>query len=146
MSSCPSCGDSFAGGTTLCPTCSPRSHTNLGLHANLAAALAYVAGIVTGILFLVIEPYRKDRVIRFHAFQSIYFNLAWIALWVGWTIAGLVQGAVAKELSFILQAPVDLLLMVGGLALWVFLMFTAHQGKMTRLPLIGALAAKQAGL
>jgi uncharacterized membrane protein len=146
MSSCPSCGASFAGGTTFCPACSARSHQNAGLHANLAAALTYLAGILTGILFLVIEPYRKDRVIRFHAFQSIYFNLAWIALWFGWTIAGLVLGAVAKELSFILQAPIDLLLMVGGLALWVFLMFTAHQGKMTRLPLIGALAAKQAGL
>ncbi len=146
MSFCRSCGAAFAGGTTFCPTCSARSHTNAGLRANVAAALAYLAGIITGILFLVIEPYRRDRVIRFHAFQSIYFNLAWIALWIGWTIAGLVLGAVTTGLSFILQAPVDLLLMVGGFALWVFLMFTAHQGRITRLPLIGALAAKQAGL
>jgi uncharacterized membrane protein len=36
--------------------------------------------------------------------------------------------------------------MVGGFALWAFLMFSAYQGKMTRLPLIGSLAAKQAGL
>ncbi len=41
-----------------------RSHTNAALHANVAAALAYLAGIITGILFLVIEPYRRDRVIR----------------------------------------------------------------------------------
>jgi uncharacterized membrane protein len=30
--------------------------------------------------------------------------------------------------------------------LWAFLMFSAYQGKTTRLPIIGALAAKQAGL
>jgi uncharacterized membrane protein len=36
--------------------------------------------------------------------------------------------------------------MVGGFALWVFLMYSAYQGKTTRLPVIGALAAKQAGI
>jgi uncharacterized membrane protein len=146
MSHCPTCGVAFAEGTTFCPACTPRSQANTGLGANAAAALAYLAGIVTGILFLVIEPYKSDRMVRFHAFQSIFFNLAWIALWIAWMIAGLVLGAVTKGLFFLLQVPTDLLLMVGGFALWAFLMFSAYQGKMTRLPVIGALAAKQAGL
>jgi uncharacterized membrane protein len=119
---------------------------NTGLSANTAGALAYLAGIITGIIFLVIDPYKSDRFVRFHAFQSLFFNVAWIGLWIAWTIVGLVLGAVTKGLFFILQVPIDLLLMVGGFALWAFLMYSAYQGKMTKLPVIGALAAKQAGI
>jgi uncharacterized membrane protein len=120
--------------------------TNTGLQANAAGALAYLAGIVTGILFLVIDPYKSDRFVRFHAFQSIFFNVAWIALWIAWMIVGLVLGAITKGLFFFLQVPIDLVLMVGGFCLWAFLMYSAYQGKMTKLPVIGALAAKQAGV
>jgi uncharacterized membrane protein len=119
---------------------------NSGLHANTAGALAYLAGIITGIIFLVIEPYKSDRFVRFHAFQSIFFNVAWTALWIGWMIAGLVLSAITKGVFFFIQLPIDLLLMAGGFALWAFLMYSAYQGKITKLPLIGALAAKQAGV
>ena len=117
-----------------------------GLQANAAGALAYLAGIITGIIFLLIEPYKSDRFVRFHAFQSTFFNVAWTGLWIVWMIAGLVLSAVTKGLFFFLQLPIDLLLMVGGFALWAFLMYSAYQGKMTKLPVIGALAAKQAGV
>jgi uncharacterized membrane protein len=152
MSFCPSCGAAFAPGASFCPTCSTSqaavlpAAANSGLQANVAGALAYLAGIITAILFLVIDPYKTDRFVRFHAFQSLFFNVAWIALWIAWTIVGLILGTVTKGLFFILQVPIDLLLMVGGFALWAYLMYTAYQGKTTRLPVIGALAAKQAGI
>jgi uncharacterized membrane protein len=152
MSYCQSCGAAFADGATFCPSCSARPQAMAspaaasGLTANTAAALAYLAGIITGILFLVIDPYKRDGFVRFHAFQSIFFNIAWIVLWMAWMIVGLVLGAVTKGLFFLLQVPIDLVLMVGGFALWVFPMYSAYQGKMPRLPVIGALAAKQAGI
>jgi uncharacterized membrane protein len=153
MSFCQSCGAAFADGATFCPTCSRRpqgmvspSTTNSGLQANTAGALAYLAGIITGIIFLVIDPYKGDRFVRFHSFQSIFFNVAWIALWIAWMIVGLVLSAVTKGLFFFIQLPIDLLLMVGGFALWAFLMYSAYRGKVTKLPVIGALAAKQAGI
>jgi uncharacterized membrane protein len=152
MSYCQTCGAAFADGATFCPSCSARPQAMAspaaasGLTANTAAALAYLAGIITGILFLVIDPYKGDRFVRFHAFQSIFFNIAWIVLWMAWMVVGLVLGAITKGLFFILQVPIDLVLMVGGFALWVFLMYSAYQGKTTRLPVIGALAAKQAGI
>ena len=119
---------------------------NSGLQANTAGALAYLAGIITGIIFLVVDPYKGDRFVRFHAFQSIFFNVAWIALWIAWVIAGLVLSAITKGLFFFLQLPIDLLLMAGGFALWAFLMYSAYQGKTSKLPVVGALAAKQAGI
>jgi uncharacterized membrane protein len=152
MSYCQTCGAAFADGATFCPSCSARPQAMAspaaasGLTANTAAALAYLAGIITGILFLVIDPYKRDGFVRFHAFQSIFFNIAWIVLWMAWMIVGLVLGAVTKGLFFILQVPIDLVLMVGGFALWVFLMYSAYQGKTPKLPVIGALAAKQAGI
>jgi uncharacterized membrane protein len=152
MSFCPTCGAAFAPGASFCPTCSKSqaavlpAAANSGLQANVAGALAYLAGIITAILFLVIDPYKTDRFVRFHAFQSLFFNVAWIALWIAWTIVGLVLGTVTKGLFFILQVPIDLLLMVGGFGLWAYLMYTAYQGRTTRLPVIGALAAKQAGI
>ena len=152
MSYCQTCGAAFADGATFCPSCSAKPQAMAspaaasGLTANTAGALAYLAGIITGVLFLVIDPYKRDSFVRFHAFQSIFFNIAWIILWIAWMVVGLVLGAVTKGLFFILQVPIDLVLMVGGFALWVFLMYSAYQGKMPRLPVIGALAAKQAGI
>jgi uncharacterized membrane protein len=99
----------------------------------------------TGI-FLVIDPYKNNSFIRFHAYQSIFFNVAWIGLWIAWMIVGLVLGAVTKGLFFLIEMPINLALMVGGFCLWAFLMYSAYQTKTFRLPVIGALAARQAGL
>src|ERR1700734_129858 len=153
MTYCQSCGAPLADGASFCPTCAGRAQAmpappvaNSGLQANTAGALAYLAGIITGIIFLVVDPYKGDRFVRFHAFQSIFFNVAWIALWIAWVIAGLVLSAITKGLFFFLQLPIDLLLMAGGFALWAFLMYSAYQGKTSKLPVVGALAAKQAGI
>jgi uncharacterized membrane protein len=151
MPYCQTCGAAFANGATFCPNCTSHSTVAAapvasGLQPNAAGALAYLAGLVTGILFLVIDPYKSDRFVRFHAFQSILFNVAWIALWIAWMIVGLVLGAITKGLFFILQVPIDLLLMVGGFGVWAWLMYSAYQLKIVKLPVIGALAAKQAGI
>ena len=71
------------GRSSLCrrrsPVGSPRPlspRPPAGMDENVAAALCYLLGVLTGILFLVLEPYNRNPVIRFHAFQSIF---AWIA-------------------------------------------------------------------
>ncbi len=40
-----------------------------GLDQNLAAALAYF--VVIGIVWLVLEPYNKNKFIKFHSIQAI---------------------------------------------------------------------------
>jgi uncharacterized membrane protein len=117
-----------------------------GLTPNVAGALAYLVGAITGILFLVIDPFKADRFVRFHAFQSIFFNLAWIAFWIVWMIVGLMLGAISHGLFFIIQLPINLLVTVGGFCIWIYLMYTAYQGKTFQLPVIGPLAASQAGI
>jgi uncharacterized membrane protein len=117
-----------------------------GLTPNVAGALAYLLGFITGVLFLVIDPFKTDRFVRFHAFQSIFANLAWIAFWIVWQVVTLTLAAFTHGFLFIILAPVNLLIALGGLCLWIYLMYSAYQGKTFQLPIVGPLAASQAGL
>jgi uncharacterized membrane protein len=109
---------------------------------NLASALCYLFGLLTGILFLVLEPYNKNKTIRFHAFQSIFFNLALIAVDIAFTIV----------FSILLRIPglgflALIIWPIFGLAVlgvWLFLMFKAYNNQKFVLPIIGPLAEKQA--
>ena len=103
---------------------------------NVACALCYLLGLVTGILFLVIEPYNKKRNVRFHAFQSIFLNVAWIAIWIVLTILSFVTHGIMFLLS-----P---LLALGFFGLWLYMMWSAYQNKKVVLPVIGPIAEKQA--
>lgn len=155
MGFCQNCGRILAENSSACPICATAGPAAAvaapapaasGLQPNIAAALAYLAGFITGIIFLLVDPFKTDRFVRFHAFQSIFFNVAWIGFWIVWMIAGMILGAVTKGLFFIVELPINLLLMVGGFCIWAFLMYNASQGKTFKLPIVGALAAKQAGL
>jgi len=155
MNFCQSCGKPLSAGASHCGACGAAASQTAavggtpaasGMSTNTAGTLSYLAEIITAILFLVIDPYESDQFVRFHAFQSLFFNIAWIGFWIAWTVLGLVLSAVTKGIFFLIQTPIDLVLMLGGLCLWAFLMYSASQGKTFRFPIIGALAAKQAGL
>src|SRR5579862_10024780 len=68
----------------------PSVNPSLGMTDNMAGALCYLFGFITGILFLVLSPYNQNRNIKFHAFQSIFLNIAWIACWIAATIISIV--------------------------------------------------------
>ena len=95
-----------------------------GLPKNTAAALSYVLGWLTGIVFLLIE---KDPFVRFHAMQSIItFGILTLLSFVpvvGWILSPLV--------------------MIVGFVLWLVLIFKAYQGEEFKLPVIGEFAKKQ---
>ena len=157
MSFCQSCGTALADNGIACAVCASRASSgaavaampapaSTGLQNNAVGALAYLGGLITGVLFLVIEPYKADRFVRFHSLQSIFFSIAWAALWIVWMILGFVLGAMTKGIFFLNEMPINLLLMIGGFCLWAYLMYSAYQNKTFKLPIIGALAAKQAGL
>jgi uncharacterized membrane protein len=104
---------------------------------NVASALCYVLGFITGIVFLVMEPYSKNRAIRFHAFQSIFLSVALIALEI-------VLSFIFPVLPWSLYYLVWRLFGLAWFALWVFTIYSAYQGKTLLLPIVGPLAQKQA--
>ena len=106
--------------------------SSTGMQANFAALLSYVFGLVTGLVFFLVE--KESKFVKFHAMQSICFSLALFVLSfvlvfipiIGWIALPLVQ--------------------LGGLILWIVFMIQAYQGKWFRAPVIGDFAAKQVGL
>ena len=164
MTFCAKCGAQLAEGVTFCGACgapvgvaaAPAAATPAppaatasaggGLAPNVAGALAYVT-IIPAILFLVMEPYNKDRFIRFHAFQSIIFGVVWIVLWFGLFIIHLVLAlipVVGWILALILALVLWLVLGLGGFVLWIFLVYKAYNNEKFMLPVIGKFADQQA--
>jgi uncharacterized membrane protein len=105
-----------------------------GMTDNVAGALCYLLGFVTGIIFLVLEPYNRKKEIRFHAFQSIFLSVAWIVLWM-------VLGIILPWSMYFVVSP---LLSLAGLGLWLYLMWKTYQNQTVVLPIIGEVARKQA--
>jgi uncharacterized membrane protein len=115
-----------------------------GMEENVASALCYLVGWVTGVLFLVLDPYNKNRTVRFHAFQSIFLNVGMIAVY----FVLVIFSAILIHLIPLLGILFTLAYAVFGFAmfcLWVFLMYKAYNKEKFLIPIIGPLAEKQAG-
>jgi uncharacterized membrane protein len=150
MTFCANCGASVEG--AFCPKCGVAANVAIGpaiaipaatagLTENIAGTLCYLGGLLTGIIFLVLAPYNQNPRIKFHAFQSIFFNLVWI---VGW-FALIPLGMLLPYGFSALLSMVSLLLSLGGFLVWLLLMWKAYQGQPLSLPVIGGIAQQQAG-
>ena len=146
--SCPQCAASMPDTAAFCPGCGRRMHPveqvqgAVGvLPRTVAGALAYCT-IIPAIVFLVVDPYSKDRFVRFHSFQCI-------GLW----LAGLVIGAALRVAGFLLYfipvmghllvVLVSMVVILGFFVIWVVLLVKALQGESFKLPFIGDYAEQQ---
>ena len=123
----------------------PQPAASSGMGNNVAGLLCYLFGWLGGLIFLLIEPYKNDRFVRFCAFQSIFFNVAVVVLWIGLTILSFILTAITKGLAGLLMFPLMMILWLGVLAVAIYLMIKAYGHQEVKLPIIGDLAAKQAG-
>jgi uncharacterized membrane protein len=145
---CGACGAPVgAAGTPAIAPAAPvppaaAANTGGGLADNMAGALAYLT-FIPAIIFLVMEPYNKSRFIRFHAFQCLFFNAAWIVLWIGLIIVHLIL-AFIPVVGWILSILLTVVVWLGGLVLWGFLVYKAYNNEKFQLPFIGKLAEEQA--
>ena len=147
MAFCNMCGAQIADGTTTCAACASRipaagapvatSAPAQGMADNVAGMLAYIT-IIPAIIFLVMEPYNRNRFIRFHSFQCLFFAAALIILHIGLSIFTVVP------FLALITFPLHLLVSLGGFVLWIVLLLKANQGQMWKVPIIGDLADKQA--
>lgn len=119
----------------------PPVATSAGLTDNVASALCYSLGLITGIIFLVLEPYNKNKVVRFHAFQSIFMCVALIVFRIALSIVfGLLWSMSGLFLGLALFSLYGLVCFI----LWLYLLISTFQGKTVVLPVIGPLAQQQA--
>jgi uncharacterized membrane protein len=121
----------------------PGPNSGSGLEPNVAAALSYVLGIITGIIFVFLE---RNPSVRFHAFQSIFLTVAWIVFWIVFSVVQAILahipfiGFLALIFGFFLSLGLGL----GGLLLWIVLIIKAYQGQHFALPIVGPIADRYA--
>ena len=129
----------------------------VALRSNGAAALAYAGGLISGVAFLLIEPYRRDAYVRFHAWQSIFYSLMWIAFWIPWrfftssllsgmvvSTSGFVQPSTSLPMFVFLISAVSFVLGLAGFIFWAFLLYKAYSNQRYEIPVLGRFAAAQA--
>ena len=169
MSFCQSCGTALVADTRFCQSCGSSTSLSEGvsvatsegtvvampssgnieqktIDTNLVGALAYLAGLITGIIFLVLDPYKSNSFVRFHAFQSIFFNIAWVAFWIFWMIVSAVLTPLTAGVFGLIAVPLMLIFTLAGFGIWIFLMYEAYQQTLFKLPIVGKFAAEHAGV
>lgn len=114
--------------------------------SNLYGALAYVFGLVTGVIMLLIKP--EDKYVKFHALQSIIVT---IVAWIVFMIIGFVMTMLTLTMAYsgmYMFATIFSMVYLGlsGLCFlgWLFLMWKAYSGEKFKLPIIGDQAEKMA--
>jgi uncharacterized membrane protein len=104
--------------------------TSSGLDANVAAALSYAVGWVTGLAFLVIE--KDNRFVRFHAMQS---TIVFATLSLGFILLQSIP-LLGMLLSVFIVIPLSAVI-------WLLMMFKAYQGERFKLPIAGEMAEQR---
>ena len=143
---CSSCGTPISStAQTDSPSVPPPPQQAGGsITSNVAALLSYVLGFITGIIFLVLDPYKNDRFVRFHAFQSIFFSGALFAFWILWsTVVWTIFGRVV--FMWAILSMISMLVSLAAFVVWILLMYKAYNNERFMLPIIGEFADKQAG-
>lgn len=97
--------------------------TSTGIPPRLAGVLTYLFGVITGIVFLVVE--RDSRFVRFHAMQSTML------------FGGLLIVQAVLQVIPVIGGVVGFLLWLAGVVLWLHLMYRAWLGQYYKLPWIG---------
>ena len=116
------------------------SSSSGGLEPNIAALLGYLFWPLA-IVWLVLDPYKNDRFIKFHAFQALGLVVAMIALSIGLTVLSIILGMAGLGIVAGLLWPV---LWLGIFVVWVLLMVKAYQKQTWKLPVIGNFCEQQA--
>ena len=121
----------------------PPPAAQAGMADNVASTLCYVLGVLTGILFLVLEPYNHNKTVRFHALQSIFVWAGAVILWIGVTIVEIGVASI-PFIGFMISVVLSFGLGLGLFILWLMLMYKAYNNERWVLPVVGPLAEKNA--
>jgi uncharacterized membrane protein len=113
------------------------------LTENVAGALAYFT-FIPAVVFILVDPYNKDRFVRFHSFQCIFLWVTGLLIAVALRVVGLIL-YIIPVLGHLLVWLIAMVVILGAVVIWLVLTVKALQGEAFKLPVIGDLAERQAG-
>ena len=109
----------------------PPTDAPFGLQPNVAAGLAYLLGLLGGIVFLVGGG--TNKFVKWSAAQSLTMWGAYLVIYIAFTFI------IFGILHLWVLAPLLLLVNLLWLVLWVWTFVTGFQGKEVRVPVIAGL-------
>jgi uncharacterized membrane protein len=112
-----------------------------GLSENSAAAIAYLT-FIPAIIFLVLEPYNKMPLVRFHSIQCLALCVVAFVLHIGVMIVAIALHIIPLMwiLTSLLHVAVTLVIFLA----WLIAIIKASKGEWYKLPIIGNFAEKTA--
>ena len=108
--------------------------TSMGLEPNLAGALSYLCGWLTGLIFYLME--KENNFVRFHAFQSILISAAFTVIFIALGIVGHIP--FVGWLVLIAYPIVG----IASFICWILAMIKAYQGQRFHFPIVGDIAER----
>jgi uncharacterized membrane protein len=149
--SCPHCSAQMPDSAAFCPGCGRPMQTpvlaqeKVGLLTeNVAGALAYFT-FIPATAFLLLEPYSKNRFVRFQCLQCLFLTLVCLLLGVGLKLASPILFLVPL-VGPLFVSLVSIVGALGAVVVWLVLVVKAFQGEVFKLPVLGELAEHQANL
>ena len=150
LTACPHCAAQMPETAAFCPGCgrsmqtATRAQGRVGIFPEpIAGAIAYLT-FIPAIIFLLLEPYSKNRFVRFHSVQCLLLWGATIALAIALKLASVVL-FIIPVLGPLLVWLVTMVVTLAAFVIWLVLLVKAFQGEMFKLPMLGDLAEQYAG-
>jgi uncharacterized membrane protein len=109
----------------------PPTDTPFGLDANVAAGLAYLFGLIGGLVIMIGGG--TNKFVRWAAAQSLTMWVLWFVIW--WVLGALAHAWIFLPLIWF----VAWILPVLGLIVWLWTFITAFQGKEVEVPGVASL-------
>lgn len=139
-------GDSGSPKPEAAASAAPSSSSH-GLPPTVAAGLSALLPLVGGIVFVILE--KENRMVRFHALQSIYFGGAMLLAGAVFTVLGILSALLSG-----IFAPLGLLfgflvgaswflLVIAFLVVYLIVVFKAFNGEEFNIPFLGQMVRKQ---
>lgn len=116
--------------------------TSIGLSRRAASLLAYSAGWISGLLVLRFEG--RDRIVRFHAAQSL-LGFGALTLVGAFCMALAFAGLVSSLTLFRVSLRAAQVLIALGVVLWLYALVRVAFGGIPRCPGVAAVADRLAG-
>ena len=119
--------------------------TALGLDANVGAMLCYLPicaiSLIYSIIVLVTE--KNNKMVRFHAFQSLLITAIYIVAIIAVAIVGgVIVGVTGSSILGMLVSLLYSGVIVAFLAAMIYGCVKGYQGEMFKLPVVGDMADK----